>query len=128
MPHPPMIARSIDGHQVSAIGLGCMGFSHAYGHPPHETEAIRVIHAAIDQGVTPSQLALAWLLHQGEHILPIPGTTNAHHLAENIAAAPLSLSDEQIQRINACINQHTVSGMRYTPSVQADIDTEEFVP
>ena len=77
-------------------------------------------------GVTAGQLALAWLLHRGEHLLPIPGTTNADHLAENLAAAEVRLADEQLAQLDALINQDSVSGPRYVAATQAEIDTEEF--
>lgn len=48
--------------------------------------------AARKYGATPAQLALAWLLHRGSHVLPIPGTSSVEHLQENVAAAGLSLS------------------------------------
>lgn len=73
-----------------------------------------------------AQLALAWLLHKGDHIVPIPGTTNAAHLTENAGAADIVLSDEIISRLDQLINQHTVSGKRYAAATQAEIDTEDF--
>jgi len=74
----------------------------------------------------PSQVALAWLLHQGQHIVPIPGTTSIEHLKENMLATDLSLSDEILGQLDALINQATVSGPRYPSATQAEIDTEEF--
>jgi aryl-alcohol dehydrogenase-like predicted oxidoreductase len=72
------------------------------------------------------QLALAWVLAQDTHIVPIPGTTRIDHLEENVAATRVSLSREMQDRLNALINQTTVSGPRYAPAVQAEIDTEEM--
>jgi aryl-alcohol dehydrogenase-like predicted oxidoreductase len=54
---------------------------------------------AEELGVTPAQLALAWLLHQGEDVVPIPGTRNPAHLASNLAAADVSLDAETLRRI-----------------------------
>src|SRR5918996_5125833 len=51
---------------------------------------------AAETGCTPAQLALAWLLHQGEDVAPIPGTRRIHRLEENAAAAEVELSDEQL--------------------------------
>lgn len=51
-------------------------------------------------GVTPAQLALAWLLHQGDNIVPIPGTRNPDHIDSNIAAIDVRLSDEQLREID----------------------------
>jgi aryl-alcohol dehydrogenase-like predicted oxidoreductase len=81
---------------------------------------------AQDLGCTSGQLALAWVLAQGEHIVPIPGTGKLDHLIENAAAAQITLDFATAQRVGAIINQHTVCGPRYSPANQADIDTEEF--
>ena len=80
------------------------------------------------RGVTVAQLALAWLLHRGEHIIPIPGTTSLAHLADNLAAADLALSADEMARLDGAINQRTVHGTRYNTATQAEIDTEEFAP
>ncbi len=81
---------------------------------------------AREAGCTPAQLALAWLLHQGEHILPIPGTTSAAHLQENLETAGIALSAEVLARVDELINPLTVAGPRYPAAMQAEIDTEEF--
>jgi len=81
---------------------------------------------AREQGCTMGQLALAWVLAQGSHIHPIPGTTNIAHLEENVAATDITLSRDMQDRLNAAINPRTVSGPRYAPAVQAEIDTEEL--
>ncbi|HVL74817.1 MAG TPA: aldo/keto reductase [Noviherbaspirillum sp.] len=75
---------------------------------------------------TPAQLALAWLLRKGQDILPIPGTTRIAHLEENVAAVNVSLPDEAIARVEAIVNQQTVSGNRYPAQSRAEVDTEEF--
>jgi aryl-alcohol dehydrogenase-like predicted oxidoreductase len=74
---------------------------------------------------TMAQVALAWVLARGEHIVPIPGTTNVEHLVENAGAVDVHLSDETMQALNDLINPRTVSGPRYSEAVQKDIDTEE---
>lgn len=89
--------------------------------PPYEAIAAEV-------GCTPAQLALAWLLARGQHIVPIPGTANIAHLRENVAAAGVVLAADVLARLDALINQHTVSGPRYNPANQADVDTEDFQP
>jgi aryl-alcohol dehydrogenase-like predicted oxidoreductase len=61
--------------------------------------AERVTQLAADKGVTPGQLALAWVLHRWEHIVPIPGTRHVAYLEENQAAADIELSDEEVERI-----------------------------
>lgn len=83
---------------------------------------------AAEAGCTPAQLALAWLLGKGEHVLPIPGTTSVAHLEENVTAAHVVLSAELVARVEALINQRTVAGPRYNAATQTEIDTEEFEP
>lgn len=81
---------------------------------------------AKEVGCTMGQLALAWVLAQGDHVVAIPGTTNVDHLAENAGADAVSLGGDTIARLNALINQETVVGPRYSAATQAEIDTEEF--
>jgi aryl-alcohol dehydrogenase-like predicted oxidoreductase len=72
---------------------------------------------ARDWGHTPAQLALAWLLAQGEDILPIPGTRSAARLDENAAAARIVLNAAQRDAVKALLRQHAVAGTRY-PAAQ----------
>ena len=75
---------------------------------------------------SPSQLALAWLLHQGEHIIPIPGTTSVHHLLDDLAAVDVKLDASLLARLDALINQRTVAGNRYSAQANSEVDTEVF--
>ena len=84
------------------------------------------IRYAGDAGCTPAQLALRWLLSQGEHVIPIPGTTSIAHLEENVAAASVKVDPALLIEVGNIINQETVSGERYPPGVQQEIDTENF--
>ena len=68
---------------------------------------------AAAKGRTPAQLALAWLLAQGDDIVPIPGTTNPERLAENAAAADVQLSAEDLAAIEAAVPEAAVEGARY---------------
>ena len=68
---------------------------------------------ALDKGVTPGQLALAWVLAQGDDIVPIPGTKHIEYLKENIAAVDIELSQEDLDRLNAAAPKGSVSGSRY---------------
>jgi aryl-alcohol dehydrogenase-like predicted oxidoreductase len=73
-----------------------------------------------------AQLALAWVLSRGEHVLAIPGTTCGAHLEENLGAATVELQPDLIGQLDALINQRTVAGERYHPANQAEVDTENF--
>lgn len=65
------------------------------------------------RGCTPAQLALAWLLHRGEDIVPIPGTRRIARLDENAAAARIALDADERARIDAVLAEHAVAGLRY---------------
>ena len=77
-------------------------------------------------GCTPAQLALAWVLQRGQNVHVIPGTTSVEHLEENYGALNVELSADTVRRVDALVNQDTVSGPRYPAATQAEIDTEEF--
>jgi hypothetical protein len=81
---------------------------------------------ADEAGCTKAQLALAWLLTRGTHVIAIPGTTSTAHLEENLAAGELRLSADVVTRLDALINQRTIVGDRYNATTQAEIDTENF--
>ncbi|GIH80399.1 oxidoreductase [Planobispora longispora] len=66
-----------------------------------------VADVAREAGATPAQVALAWLLHRSPTIVPIPGTASAAHLEENLAAAAVELSAEQIGRLSALAEEHS---------------------
>jgi len=65
--------------------------------------------------LTIAQLSLAWLCHQGDDVVPIPGTSRRDHLAENLAAAGVRLSPEDLAEVEAAIARSAVHGERYGP-------------
>lgn len=81
---------------------------------------------ARDMGCTPAQLALAWLLHKGEHIIPIPGTTSLEHLQDDLGAVNVRLDVATLARLDALINERTVVGNRYNAQSASEVDTETF--
>lgn len=81
---------------------------------------------ADEAGCTMAQLALAWLLDRGEHVLPIPGTTSVQHVEENAVTMRLDVDRGVLDRAGALINRGTVTGPRYPAATQREIDTEEF--
>lgn len=105
-----------------------------YSHPrfdadnwPHNMALIDAFSAvARREGVTPAQLALAWVLSRGDNVHVIPGTTSIAHLAENMARQDWQPGAALLEEIGALINQQTVSGSRYPANMQKTIDTEEF--
>ena len=76
---------------------------------------------AKDKGVTPAQIALAWLLAQKPWIVPIPGTTKLHRLDENLGAAAIILTEDDERRLAALLKQVQVVGNRYSAAHQARV-------
>jgi aryl-alcohol dehydrogenase-like predicted oxidoreductase len=99
-------------------------------HPEHWASNLRLLTSyeaiATEVGCTPAQLALAWLLARGDHVIPIPGTAQVEHLRDNLGAAAVMLAPEVVARLDALINQHTVAGERYGAQSASEVDTETF--
>lgn len=74
------------------------------------------------KGVTRAQIALAWLLAQKPWIVPIPGTTKIHRIEENLGAASVELTQEDLDTIGAALDAVGVAGERYSAQAQARID------
>jgi aryl-alcohol dehydrogenase-like predicted oxidoreductase len=81
---------------------------------------------AAQAGCTPAQLALAWLLAQGEHIIPIPGTTQAAHLEENLGAAAVTVPATVMAALDALFAPSRISGARYNAQNESEVDTERY--
>ena len=73
----------------------------------------RVKEIAEEKGVTPGQLALAWVLSRGDDIVPIPGTTKRENLEQNVAAAEIELSDDDLARLEEAAPKGATAGDRY---------------
>lgn len=73
----------------------------------------RVEEIAAEKGVMPSQLALAWLLAQGDDIIPIPGTKRREYLEENVGAAAIELTNDDLARIDEAAPKGAAAGLRY---------------
>ncbi|MEI6776848.1 MAG: aldo/keto reductase [Chloroflexales bacterium] len=83
-------------------------------------EAVRDVARGI--GVTPGQIALAWLLHKGPDIVPIPGTKRVTYLEENVAAASVTLDEAQMRALDEALAPGKVAGPRYNPAIMATIE------
>ena len=89
--------------------------------PRYQPEAMKANRAVVDllarigeqKGVTPAQIALAWLLAQKPWIVPIPGTRKLHRLDENIGAVDIELTADDLNEIKEAMSQITVVGHRY---------------
>jgi aryl-alcohol dehydrogenase-like predicted oxidoreductase len=82
--------------------------------------AARVRELAAERGITPAQLAIAWVLHRGEQVVPIPGTKRVAYLEENLAAAEVRLSDAEVEQIAAALPP--AAGTRYPESIMHQLD------
>lgn len=77
---------------------------------------------ATRKSATPAQIALAWLLHKGNDIVPIPGTKRVKYLEENVGAAEVKLSPADMQQLDAALRPEAVAGPRYNEHYQAFVD------
>jgi aryl-alcohol dehydrogenase-like predicted oxidoreductase len=82
----------------------------------------RVREIADSRAVTPAQLALAWLLHRGRDIVPIPGTKHRARLEENVAAADIALTEEEVTRLDSAVPVGAASGARYPERAMAALN------
>ena len=105
------------------------------GHPRFTGEAftanLRLVDAvrdlAADKGCTPGQLALAWVLAQGDDVVPIPGTKRVAYLEENAGAAAVELSADDLARLDAIAPAGAAQGSRYADASYAYGDSPEKV-
>jgi aryl-alcohol dehydrogenase-like predicted oxidoreductase len=77
---------------------------------------------AAEVGCTPAQLALAWLLHQGDDVVPIPGTRRITRLEENASAVEVELTEDQLRALDETFAPGVTAGDRYTPDGMASIE------
>lgn len=96
---------------------------------PANLRLLAQVEAIADRlGISCAQLALAWVLAQGEHVHAIPGTTSTDHLDENLGAGDIVLDEATLTELGDIINSGTMHGARYNAGQQRTIDTEEFAP
>jgi aryl-alcohol dehydrogenase-like predicted oxidoreductase len=86
----------------------------AEGNPQHNLAIVDALRALAEQhGVTAGQLALAWVRHRGDDVVPIPGTKRRRCLAENVAAESIELSGADLAAIEGAVPADAVAGERY---------------
>jgi aryl-alcohol dehydrogenase-like predicted oxidoreductase len=81
-----------------------------------------VLDIAAEKGAKPAQIALAWLLHKGDDIVPIPGTKRRTYLEDNMAAIAIKLDPVQMKALNDAMEPSKIAGKRYNALVMATID------
>ncbi|MBQ9479097.1 MAG: aldo/keto reductase [Selenomonadaceae bacterium] len=127
-----MKQRMLGQSKVSAVGMGCMGFSTGYGEIPSEDESIRLIRLAHELGrtlfdtaevfelvkkfaaeknATPAQISLAWVMRR-EFVVPIPGMRRDERIKENLGAAEVVLSADEYEQLTAELDKLKVYGNR----------------
>jgi aryl-alcohol dehydrogenase-like predicted oxidoreductase len=84
--------------------------------------AAAVQELAVQKRATPAQIALAWLLHKGDDLVPIPGTKRRHYLEENVGAAAITLSPGEMEQLDAALAPENVAGPRYDERMMATVD------
>jgi aryl-alcohol dehydrogenase-like predicted oxidoreductase len=82
----------------------------------------RVRELAASKGATPSQLAIAWVLAQGDDVVPIPGTKRRSYLEENLGALDVELTPEDLAAIEEVTPRGSVAGARYNPEMMANVN------
>jgi Predicted oxidoreductases (related to aryl-alcohol dehydrogenases) len=80
----------------------------------------RLEEIAADKGVTSAQLALAWVLHRGADVVPIPGTKHRRYLEQNVAAAALELNHDELERLDRALPPGATAGQRYADMKSID--------
>lgn len=119
VPYSPLGRGFLTGTITSTEGMGDRDFRKSNprfqpGNIEHNLELTETIkRMAADKGCTAPQLALAWLLAQGEQILPIPGTRRIRNLDNNAGAVDVRLSDAELAEIEAVFSPDAVAGDRY---------------
>lgn len=76
---------------------------------------------AVEKNITPAQVAIAWLLYQRPWIVPIPGSRSLRHLEDNLAAANVSFTQEELKRIDEVLDSIHIQGDRYNANNQANV-------
>ncbi|HEY7592627.1 MAG TPA: aldo/keto reductase [Actinophytocola sp.] len=126
VPYSPVGRGLLTGRMPAEFGAGDFrgGLPQFQGENLARNVALaeRVQGLAKTLGVTPVQVALAWLLAQGEHLVPIPGTKRVRYLEENAAAVDVELTADQLAEIDSAVPADAVAGERYAPAGMAAVN------
>ena len=128
VPYSPLGRGFLTGRYRTAGDVGGEG-DFRTNHPRFQGETFdhnhkiveRIEALAAELGVTPAQLALAWVLHQGDDIVPIPGTKRRKYLRENVAAEAVTLAAEDLERLDEAAPRGFTEGERYADMSSIDV-------
>jgi len=111
------------------LGEGDMRRNLPRYQPDNFRENLKLVEAvkklAESKKATPTQIALAWLLHQGKDIVPIPGTTRVRHLEQNTLSVDIVLSSGDLEEISRNLAKFKITGARYHEQMMRMVDTAE---
>ncbi|WP_315126446.1 aldo/keto reductase [Comamonas antarctica] len=94
---------------------------------PRNLRLLEPMRALAEQaGCSLAALAIAWVLHQGEQVIALPGTTQRKHLDEDLHGAEVKLSSAQLEQLDALFQPQAIAGTRYAAQGRREVDTEEF--
>jgi aryl-alcohol dehydrogenase-like predicted oxidoreductase len=97
-------------------------------HFPHNlAQQKRYLDFAASLNLSGAQLANAWVISRGSHVISIPGTTRLEHAVENFSARDITLTPQVIAKLEEIMHTRLVRGGRYDPQSQSEVDTEQFV-
>ena len=133
VPFSPLARQFLTGHSPDLSGLGDDDIRAIIARPRFEPEnfaenrkLLQPFGAiAASLGCSMAQLALAWLLAQGDFLLPIPGSKHMDWMIENLGAADVELDPGLVDELDLLINENTVAGNRYTDALMASTDSEK---
>ena len=128
VPYSPLGRGFLTGRYRTAGDVGGEG-DFRTNHPRFQGETFdhnhkiveRIEALAAELGVTPAQLALAWVLHQGDDIVPIPGTKRRKYLSENVAAEAVTLAAGDLERLDEAAPRGFTEGERYADMSSIDV-------
>ena len=128
VPFSPLGKGFLTGSITKASQFGANDFRSTVPRFSQENiDANRVIVDLVQQiarrkGITPAQVALSWIMAQRKFIVPIPGSRTQAHLEDNLAAATVHYTSDEMHEINALLDKINLQGNRYSPEAQKNID------
>ncbi len=133
VPFSPLARQFLTGKSPDVTGVGADDIRATIARPRFEPENFARNSTLLEPfgaiaarvGCSMAQLALAWLLAQGDYLVPIPGSKHIDWVRENFGAAEIELDSAIVDELDLLINENTVAGNRYTDALMASTDSEQ---